>query len=251
MIHAQLDLHIHTQNSPDGRMSLEELTAAARAKGLHAVAVCDHDRTYRGPAQCNGVLVIPGVEFSTEYGHLLGLFVPRGLTYTTLEETARTVHEAGGLLVLAHPFQHTTQEEKFLPLLPYLDGVEVWNGRANRKNPKANAMAAAFGQTYGLRPFAGSDAHVAQEIGNGVLTVETEAVTLPALRTALLAGQGTASGQNGPAVCVARSQYTKLKHTHASPARYGRWAAFAAKCVWEDIRTIKRTKEEKANVTDR
>ena len=63
-----LDLHLHSQASPDGRMTVEEIAAAARARGLHGVAVCDHDVVYTGPTEVDGVLLIPGVEFSTEHG---------------------------------------------------------------------------------------------------------------------------------------------------------------------------------------
>ena len=214
-----LDLHLHSQASPDGRMTVEEIAAAARARGLHGVAVCDHDVVYTGPTEVDGVLLIPGVEFSTEHGHLLGLFVRQPMVYTTWEETTQAVRRLGGLTVLAHPFQHRKEEGKLVPLVPYLDGMETWNGRANRKNPQANAQAAAFAKDYGLIPTAGSDAHLAQEIGNGI------------------------PGEEGSPLCVARSQYTKLKKTHAPPLRYGRWAAFALKCAWEDLRRTRRKGE--------
>ena len=45
-----------------------------------------------------------------------------------------------------------------------------------------------------------------------------------------------ASGTRGAALCVARSQYTKLKKTGSGPASYGKWALFALKCAWEDRR---------------
>ena len=238
-----LDLHLHSQASPDGRMTVEEIAAAARARGLHGVAVCDHDVVYTGPTEVDGVLLIPGVEFSTEHGHLLGLFVRQPMVYTTWEETTQAVRRLGGLTVLAHPFQHRKEEGKLVPLVPYLDGMETWNGRANRKNPQANAQAAAFAKDYGLIPTAGSDAHLAQEIGNGTITVEAADRTLPAIRTAPLDGKGWITGEEGSSLCVARSQYTKLKKTHAPPLRYGRWAAFALKCAWEDLRRTRRKGE--------
>ena len=220
-----LDLHLHSQASPDGRMTVEEIAAAARARGLHGVAVCDHDVVYTGPTEVDG------------------LFVRQPMVYTTWEETTQAVRRLGGLTVLAHPFQHRKEEGKLVPLVPYLDGMETWNGRANRKNPQANAQAAAFAKDYGLIPTAGSDAHLAQEIGNGTITVEAADRTLPAIRTALLDGKGWITGEEGPSLCVARSQYTKLKKTHAPPLRYGRWAAFALKCAWEDLRRTRRKGE--------
>lgn len=231
-----LDLHIHSRRSPDGRMSLEEIAAQARQRGLDAVAVCDHDLAYDGPPEVDGVLIIPGVEVSTDRGHLLGLFVEGVDGTRDFVRSAQAIRDAGGLAVLAHPFQRRREEGELLPLVSRLDGVEVWNSRANRKDPLANAKAAAFAQETGLPPFAGSDAHLPQEIGNGRILVEAEALTLPALRCALLAGKGEVSGVDSPALCVARSQFTKLKKTNASPLRWGKWTAFAAKCVLDDVR---------------
>ena len=82
------------------------------------------------------MLILPGVEFSTEYGHLLALFLSREISYTTWEETTKAVHAQGGVTVLAHPFQKSRPASSLLPLVPHLDGVEVWNSRANRKNPQ-------------------------------------------------------------------------------------------------------------------
>lgn len=238
-----LDLHLHSAASQDGRMTIEEIAAAARARGLDGVAVTDHDLVYTGPRELEGVLLIPGAEFTTEHGHLLGLFLEEPMAYTTWAETARAIRAQGGLTVLAHPFQHKKDQARLLPLLPQLDGMEVWNGRADRKNPRANAQAAAFARAHGLFPTAGSDAHVAREVGNGRLTLEVEGPSLPAIRAALLQGQGRVSGRAGRSLDVARSQWTKLKKTQAPPLRYGTWAAFALKCAWEDQKRIHRKGE--------
>lgn len=229
-----LDLHLHSAASFDGRMGVEEIAALARARGLDGVAICDHDVVYTGPTLVEGVLLIPGAEFSTEHGHLLGLFLDRPMAHTTWGETTRAIHAQGGLAVLAHPFQKPRPMEDLLPLAADLDGVEVWNSRANRKNPQANAQAAAFAQKTGLVPTAGSDAHLPREVGGGTLTLEVEAQSLEALRAAILVGKGQPAGREGPALCVAQSQYTKLKKTRAPFRRYLKWAAFAARCAWED-----------------
>lgn len=39
----RLDLHVHSQRSADGCMSISEIVAQARKRGLQGVAVCDHD----------------------------------------------------------------------------------------------------------------------------------------------------------------------------------------------------------------
>ena len=46
----RVDLHLHTAASPDGRSSLEGIAKAAKAAGLDAIAVTDHDLCTPVPA---------------------------------------------------------------------------------------------------------------------------------------------------------------------------------------------------------
>lgn len=231
----KLDLHIHSQRSPDGRMTLEEIVSAAKKAGLHGAAVCDHDCVVKGAPEFSDFLLIPGVEVSTDKGHLLGLFVSEPIETRDFFQAAGAIHAQGGMAVLAHPFEHNRDSERLISLIPFLDGVETWNGRANRKNPQANAMAAEFAKSYSLRPFAGSDAHVPQEIGAGVTTISAEAMTPEAVKAALLKGGAVISGRCSPARYAAASQLTKRKKSGASPASYMKWALFAAKCCAQDL----------------
>jgi len=78
-----IDLHTHSQAS-DGTLAPAELVALARANGLAAVALTDHD-TLAGLPEARqagrelGVDVVPGVELSVADGdksiHVLGLFL--------------------------------------------------------------------------------------------------------------------------------------------------------------------------------
>lgn len=97
------------------------------------------------------------------------------------------------------------------------------------------------------RVTAGSDAHLPEEIGNGVVTLEVDALTLPAVRAALLRGATAVDGRRGKARYVAESQLTKRRRTHAGAAAYAKWALFAAKCCLQDITW----KEETYHVLDR
>ena len=67
----RLDLHIHSERSFDGCMSLSEIVALARERGLNGVAICDHDRVLDEVPEFDDFLVIPATEVSTERGHLL------------------------------------------------------------------------------------------------------------------------------------------------------------------------------------
>ena len=96
----RFDLHIHSEHSPDGRMSLDEIVSCARARGLQGVAVCDHDRALTETWDAPDFLLIPGVELSTDQGHLLGLFVTEQIEARELGAAIDAVHACGGAEIM-------------------------------------------------------------------------------------------------------------------------------------------------------
>lgn len=230
----KLDLHIHSSASHDGRMGLEEIVRTARAAQLNGIAICDHDVLRTDLPNYDDLAVIPGCEFSTECGHLLGLFLHEPIPKLSFADTVAAIHAQGGLAVLAHPFERSRDERRLTELVPMLDGIEVWNGRAERKIRDANKRALDFCMASGLRQFAGSDAHLPGEIGNGVVTLEADSLSLTDLRTALMRSPVTVTGCRGRALSVARSQFTKLKKRRAGAAAFAKWMLFAGKCAVED-----------------
>ncbi|MFL5355673.1 PHP domain-containing protein [Archangium sp.] len=101
--------HVHTTRS-DGRGTVEEVAAAAKAAGLRFVVLTDHnDFVPREPAYVDGVLMVPGVELSTAHGHLVAFGLRRPLEgvrpYMDGGEAEAAVEKAGGVSVLAHPVQ--------------------------------------------------------------------------------------------------------------------------------------------------
>ncbi|MCY1079729.1 PHP domain-containing protein [Archangium lansingense] len=101
--------HVHTLRS-DGRGTVEEVAAAAKAAGLHFVVLTDHnDLAPREPAFVDGVLMVPGVELSTAHGHLVAFGLQRPLEgfQKGMDGGAAeaAVERAGGVSVLAHPVQ--------------------------------------------------------------------------------------------------------------------------------------------------
>ena len=100
MNEVRADLHTHTHHS-DGQLAPMPLVQKARAQGLHALAVTDHDTVegYEEAAAAGracGVEVVPGVELSVTVGprevHLLGyLFDP---AHEALRQHLEGFHEA-------------------------------------------------------------------------------------------------------------------------------------------------------------
>lgn len=247
------DLHVHTQNSLDSRTALEQAIEAAKRAGLDFLAVTDHDvpppeEVFLRPDR-DGLLLVPGVEYSTDKGHLLGLFLrepcPRLVgERPSFDRAAEIIHQCGGLAVMAHPFQSTAQtaEERFTMLKelePLLDGVEVCNRRAAKKRRDANLLAQQAAEQF-LKPCvctAGSDAHLPEEIGTAFLTADCPEKSLDALRNALVSG-AACSWQTQPCCnkYIAQSQKIKLEKTQAGPGAWARWSAFRVLCTLRDTR---------------
>ena len=257
----KLDLHLHSAASADGRMTVEEIVAEARRKGLSGVAVTDHNVRYvpSDPADAargmevleDGFVIIAGEEFFTEYGHLVGLFMTEavpteadrgGPVYARLPfaEAAGKLREQGALAVLAHPFEKAPARETVEALLPMIDALEGFNARASAKHPEANERAAALAAARGLPVTAGSDAHLPREVGNGYTVLEVEALTPEALRAALLRPGNPVHGTEGRRTDAARSQFTRLRRARVGPLRWAKWSLYAARClVWDITRKRK------------
>ncbi len=169
-----VDLHMHTDHSHDCATPVEVLLATARAQGLGAIAVTDHNEisgalAARAQSQEAGVKVIVGEEVKTaDQGEVIGLFIeqkiPRGLT---LEQTVAEIKRQGGVVYVPHPFDrmHSVPDyENLLRILDDVDAIEVFNPRVAIAS--FNDEAARFAAKYRIPTGAGSDSHVAQGLGS-------------------------------------------------------------------------------------
>jgi predicted metal-dependent phosphoesterase TrpH len=169
-----VDLHMHTDHSPDCATPVEVLLATAKAQGLGAIAVTDHNEISgaldaAAKAEEFGVKVIVGEEVkSASQGEVIGLFlterIPRGLT---LEDTVAEIRRQGGIVYVPHPFDrmHAVPDyEHLLAILDDVHAIEVYNPRV--AIGAFNEEAARFAAKYRILPGAGSDAHVAQGLGS-------------------------------------------------------------------------------------
>lgn len=249
----RLDLHLHTELSPDSRITLAQAVQKAKKTHIHALAVCDHNRcapqeVFENPLR-DGVLLIPAVEYSTEVGHLLGLFLQTPCHVSgeesgrvRFDDAAAAIHGAGGKCVLAHPYEltHHTAEEITAQIVSHeavLDGIEIFNCRATKKRKNANELARAAAERFASPALmtAGSDSHTLREIGGAYVEVETDELTADALCTALLSPVSFHCGKCRH-TALAKSRLTHLQKTHAAPGAYLKWCAYAGLCL---VRTVK------------
>ena len=169
---ARVDMHTHSEYSPDSRTPLAEQARAIRAAGLQVVCATDHntiDGAVRLREMADGFRVIVGEEISSREGEIIGLFleraVPRDLTG---EETIARIHEQGGIVVVPHPFsvnrRYHLRRASLDRLRGTIDAIEVFNAR--EAFGRENRQAAAYAREHSIVASAGSDAHRAGEIGN-------------------------------------------------------------------------------------
>lgn len=237
----QIDLHVHTDASPDGRSSLAALAAAAKAAGLDAIAVTDHNLCTPVPRELDGVRLIPGCEVSTRQGHITGLFLEEPLDLNALRrnglpsgaEAVEEIHCRGGIAVLAHPYQSPAARPEDFDFRP--DAVEGVNARASFKVRQANQKAAALAQSWGLPAVGGSDAHSHKEVGNAFTRAEIPDLTLPALKAAILSGHCTPIlVRNTPHLRKGLSQFTQARR-QGGLKRLAVACAYTAYCAGLDI----------------
>lgn len=174
----KVDMHTHSEYSPDSRTPLASQAAAIKAAGLHVVCATDHN-TIEGALRlrelADGFRVIVGEEVSSSDGEIIGLFldkpVPRGLS---AEETIARIHDQGGLVSVPHPFSRNRRFHLRRSALERvwkdIDCIEVFNAR--EAFTQDNLRAAAFAKDKGLPGAVGSDAHRASEIGRAWVEVE-------------------------------------------------------------------------------
>jgi glycosyltransferase involved in cell wall biosynthesis len=168
-----VDLHMHTDHSGDCVTPVDVLLATARDRGLGAIAVTDHNEISgaldaRAKSSQYGVKVIVGEEIKTaDQGEVIGLFIEdkidRGMT---LEATIAEIRRQGGLVYVPHPFDrlHSVPDyEHLLAVVDDIDAIEVFNPRI--AIPAFNEEAVRFAAKYRIVGGAGSDAHVAQGLG--------------------------------------------------------------------------------------
>ena len=172
-----VDLHLHTSWSHDCSIDVPDLLDHAERIGLGAIAVTDHN-AFGGAleaveeARGRELVVVPGEEIKTDgQGEVIGLFleeeIPRGLSFA---DTFAAIHEQGGIVYLPHPFDrlHAIPDPATLHRhLAEIDVLEVFNARLLRES--FNDEALRFARKYRLLEGAGSDAHVLQGVGTGVV----------------------------------------------------------------------------------
>ena len=191
-----VDMHVHTvRGASDSSLTPEQLRKEAQRIGLTGVNISEHDRVWDERQieefrEQSGLFVSRGMEVSTDMGHMIvvGLdsYVP-GIRRAA--ELRRVVDEAGGFMIVAHPFRHffdpihfrrdgrqpfdMTPEEaaERMPVFRLVDEMEVANGGCTAQE---NQFALRVARVLGKRGIGASDCHSKQGVGYFTTAFEEE-----------------------------------------------------------------------------
>ncbi|MDR1636383.1 MAG: CehA/McbA family metallohydrolase, partial [Treponema sp.] len=113
IVYKCFELHTHTLHS-DGDFTLAELRERAGDFFYDAIAVTDHNTMSAldglSPNPAEGVPVIPGIEWTTYYGHMVVLGAEEYIDWRfarpeTIDEYTRAIKNVRGVIGIAHPFE--------------------------------------------------------------------------------------------------------------------------------------------------
>ena len=196
----RFDLHIHSNHSSDSNLSVDDILKQAIEKGLHGIAICDHN-TINGSIRARervrelnlSLIVLPGIEVSTTKGHLIILGVNENIAaYLSPEETIKIARRKGGLVIAVHPFkfQGIGNVENL-----DVDAIETFNSRCLfGENDKAKEMATRLGKPE----VGGSDSHMLSTIGFGFTDIEAARPSEGSVLSAIREGKTTSGGCKAP-----------------------------------------------------
>ena len=180
-----VDMHVHTTtSSPCAFMDPGSMIEWAQSTGLDAVCVTEHDEAEGAQVAYElglqrGFRVFRGVEIYTDLGDMLvfGLLKDARSLQVPYRELLAEVHEAGGIVIPAHPCRGLRDLHAILgeaeaeELLTTCDALETLNGGTARDN---NLIAVNTAERYGLPGTGGSDAHHLVQVGRCLTEFERE-----------------------------------------------------------------------------
>ncbi|OGS41242.1 MAG: metal-dependent phosphoesterase [Euryarchaeota archaeon RBG_13_31_8] len=173
----KLDLHIHSQYSEDGIGSPKEIIKVLLKKGLQGMAITDHNNV-EGGLQAKKVapkdfIVIPGVEISTNKGHIIALDIKENIKKKlSVEETIEKIIDIGGVPTVPHLFRSMSgiKVNILKEIHQKISAIEVFNSCSDLKT---NLKTIKIAKNFNLGGVGGSDSHIPEYVGFAYTTIDS------------------------------------------------------------------------------
>ncbi|MBU4017347.1 PHP domain-containing protein [Patescibacteria group bacterium] len=209
----KIDLHTHSIISHDGGITADQYSQLLEKGVLDVIAITDHNETKFALDLVKkfGEKIIVGEEISTREGEMIGLFLKKTIpgNFTALE-TAKLIHEQGGIVYIPHPFEIFRQGLKrdvLQRIVSDIDIIEVFNARGKWRGKSGQALA--FAKKYDKAMAAAGDSHCHQGMGSSY-TIISE---IPTNKTLInLLAKGELNKQFAPVYTYLCPAINKIKH---------------------------------------
>ncbi|MFH0836536.1 MAG: PHP domain-containing protein [Candidatus Aenigmatarchaeota archaeon] len=221
------ELHCHTKYSNGSKIEVEginssdQMIKAAVQKGIDVMAITDHDtmKGYSGGkryAKKHNILLIPGVEISSEKGHILALGIEDMIKPDlSVDETLDLIHEQGGIGIASHPFD--VRREGVGKECVKCDVIETFN--ALNLERLSNWRAKRFAENHKMPAMAGSDAHITTMIGCGLNRINGEK-NIDSIIKAIRKGRNTTVESYPSMSTVSKWSTLRLQNSYESTQKY-------------------------------
>ena len=175
-----IDLHVHTAPaSTCSSAPVDQLIEEAKRIGLDGICLTDHNYVWDPEAvdrlrKRHDFVVLRGNEITTDQGDVVVFGLEKDIKgIIKLEDLGKDVRDAGGFMIVAHPFRGfltfnigqlglTPEKAMERALFKHVDAVEVLNSKVTEDE---NRFAADVASGLGLPTTGGSDAHEVSEVG--------------------------------------------------------------------------------------
>ncbi len=177
----KVDLHIHTKEDPEDRVSYSarELIDQARQRGFDAIAITNHNTITHSPAlesyaADRDIVLLPGVEATIRTKHVLLINMDfESGRFSSFEQLLEQKAE-DNLVIAPHPcFPSPTCLNGQVQATPHVfDAIEYSHFYHTWIN--FNRPAVRLARKYGLPVVGTSDAHLPDQFGRAYSLVEAE-----------------------------------------------------------------------------
>jgi predicted metal-dependent phosphoesterase TrpH len=193
------DLHVHTVYSGDASQTPAQVLERAKAIGLGAVAIADHN-SLEGSLEslelAEEIIVIRAMEITSKEGHILAYNISEEIDRDlSAAETIERIRKAGGIAVASHPYRIWSGLGEKVVRENDFDALEVLNGRSLKG---ANQKAMRLANSLHLPVTGGSDAHSLDEVGKACAVFPDGCKTAEDLVDSIIKGRTGIWGEGRP-----------------------------------------------------
>lgn len=174
----KVDMHMHSERSPDSRMRPAQQARRIKETGLDVVCATDHN-TIEGGLRlreiADGFRVIVGEEILSRDGEIIGLFLEKDVPpRLSAEETIARIRDQGGVVSIPHPFSRNRlnhiRRAALDRIRTSIDAIEIFNAREAFNAD--NLRAAQYASDHDIAGAVASDAHRPAEVGAAWLEMD-------------------------------------------------------------------------------